>query len=237
MTGRVGRSGNRPRRPRRGRLYSVRGTAGSGAKPTSRQLADELLRGQEALRLAGELGEDERLAGDRRGRGRKGVAREGEDEERGAGSRDPRGLAERRRNSAAERARFQMPCAMTRSQLPSASGSPVHGGEREAQLPCGPPPPPSPPCRCAPAAAASIGSELSRPTTFQPRSASGTALRPAPQPRSSARRRRAAALGATRAAPFRRSASGPGSVRSCAKPATTDGALQGESAGEVMPVT
>ena len=55
-----GRSGGAKRaRPRQ--IVFGQGTAWSGTKPASRELLDELLASQEALRFTRELGEDETL--------------------------------------------------------------------------------------------------------------------------------------------------------------------------------
>ena len=88
-----------------------------------------------------------------------------------------------RRKVAADSARFQIPCATNKSHEWSRSGRASIGLSVHATCPD------KRRRRIPSAAAVIIGSDRSRPTTFQPCAASGIAFRPAPQPMSKARRR------------------------------------------------
>ena len=83
-----------------------------------------------------------------------------------------------RRNSAAERARFQIPCATTRSTVASPSGRWSMGAHTSPTRPATP----SDTTRLR--AASSIGQDTSVPTTVPPCAAMDAALRAAPQPTS-----------------------------------------------------
>jgi hypothetical protein len=113
--------------PGRGRLYSVSGTPGSGAKPAAPSSETS------ALRLSGELREHERLAGDRLGLRRKRVPREREHEQAGAGSRDAGRLANRPAELGG-RPR-QIPAAVGDHEVEAAAarGDLVHGRVHQVQ--------------------------------------------------------------------------------------------------------
>ena len=116
-----------------------------------------------------------------------------------------------------------MPWAITRSTLAVPDRESVHGRESQVKAAAD---------RILPGA---LGSGVEHrpargrsPTTFQPRRASGIALRPAPQPRSSARAR----------SPCRHSVSAnrirTAFGRDCANPATVPGAFHDEPASGSM---
>ena len=123
-----------------------------------------------------------------------------------------------RRNSAPDRARFQMPWAITRSQVRSPMGTRSMGASVRCTRPatCS--------CRARLEAATSMGHDRSVPMTSHPSSAIGTAFRPAPHPRSIARPSRTRASSRV-ANPMRTWFGGE-----CAKPATVAGALHDDPA-------
>ena len=234
MTGRVGgaEAGATGRACAAGRLYSVRGTAGSGAKPTSASSPASCSAVRKHcgwpenwVKTNGSPATGAVAAG-------KGVAGEGEDEERGAGSRDPRGLAQPRRGTRPPSA----PGSRCRARSRSRSSRRPPAGDPWRRAPVGVRPAARRACRCE------LGQRRASAGSCRARRRSSRG-RPVAR-RSVPRRSRGRAPGGG-APPTRPSAAAPLSANrirtwfgaELAKPATTDGALQGEPAGEVMPVT
>ena len=187
-----------------------------GLEATRGEFADELLLGQKALWLTGELREHEGLAGQRFGLFGKRAAREREQKQCTSGSRHARGLSNRLPELTARTREVPDPVRDDEVEDRRREGQLVHRRPQQAHT-----------IRelsirtTRAAAAVSIGNERSVPTTSQPAWASGNALRPAPHPMSSNR----ADARHSRAATWSKVSFGDDRT----KPATVSGWLQGES--------